>query len=87
MKIEISTLTNEDARKRETIGGLISQIDRQNSAIEKIKLDMINASKEYSEVAPKIITKYKTIVDKNASCDQQLGAINAIIDTFNGGKK
>ena len=78
-----SKLETQLVIKNTEIQGLEASIAIQNSEIEKMKLDLKNGVNTIIEYKDKVIVKYVTKVDNNASCQDQLTEINRLFSIFN----
>ena len=89
LKADITLLTtqvNEQkalvALKDAQINGFIAAVDRQNEAIEKMRVDTLQASKELASTSKVIENRYSTVTVTDKTCEGKVRAYEDMLKVF-----
>ena len=89
LKADITLLTtqvNEQkalvALKDVQINGFVAAVDRQNEAIEKMRVDTLQASKELAATSKVIENRYSTVTVADKTCEGKVKAYENMLKVF-----
>ena len=86
-RTEVSEKSAVIALQTLQIGAFTSSIDKQNAAIENLKVSTTEGMKEVAEKAKTVEKRYSTVTVKDATCESKLQAYEDMLKVFAGRTK
>lgn len=94
LKTQVSGLEDEVAKQSAVIemqklqiSAFVVAIDKQNAAIEGLKVSTTEGMKEVAEKAKTVEKRYSTVTVKDATCESKLQAYEDMLKVFAGRTK
>ena len=86
-RTEVSEKSAVIALQTLQINGFVGSIDKQNAAIENLKVSTTEGMKEVAEKAKTVEKRYSTVKVKDATCESKLQAYEDMLKVFAGRAK
>ena len=86
-RTEVSEKSAVIALQTLQISAFVGSIDKQNAAIEGLKISTTEGMKEVAEKAKTVEKRYSTVTVKDATCESKLQAYEDMLKVFAGRTK
>ena len=87
LRTEVSEKSAVIALQTLQINAFVGSIDKQNAAIENLKVSTTEGMKEVAEKAKTVEKRYSTVTVKDATCESKLQAYEDMLKVFAGRTK